>query len=305
MKRSGKVAAMKNTASTSRGGARRHLRRLAAVLLLLPLNALAWGPQGHRLVAALAWDELRPEVRAQIRQLLAGETDPAGADDPLPGIANWADELRANDPDLGRRSGKWHYVNIAEDDCRYDAARHCPGGNCVVEAIRAQAAILADRRRPQAERVQALKFVVHFVGDVHQPLHAGFGRDKGGNDYQLSIPGQPERPNGYGGNLHSLWDSGMLSMSKLKDEPYLARLREIEVPRVGGAGLPPDSPGWAEAACKLVLQPGFYPLTAARKPAHKLPADYAGVWRPVAETQLRIGGEHLAEVLNAALARPR
>ncbi|MBW8807481.1 MAG: S1/P1 nuclease [Lysobacter sp.] len=299
---------MKNMpADASRPAARhrRHLRRLAALLLLLPLNALAWGPQGHRLVAALAWDDLRPDVRSQIQQLLAGEPDAASSDDPLPAIANWADDLRANDPDLGRRSGKWHYVNIAEDDCHYDAARHCPGGNCVVEAIRAQAAILADRTKPQAERVQALKFVVHFVGDVHQPLHAGFGHDKGGNDFQLSIPGQPARPDGYGSNLHSLWDSTMLSMNKLKDDAYLERLRTIDVPRVGGAGLPPDSPGWAESACKLVLQPGFYPLTPAGKPAHKLPADYVATWRPVAETQLRMGGEHLAEVLNAAFAKPR
>jgi hypothetical protein len=267
------------------------LRRYSALLLLLPLNSLAWGPQGHRLVAALAWDDLRPDVRAEIAGLLEGEADPS-----LPGIANWADDLRANDPELGKRSAKWHYVNLAEDDCRYEAARDCPGGHCVVEAIRAQAAILADRGRPRAQRLQALKFVVHFVGDVHQPLHAGFGHDKGGNDYQLQIRGEPEPRDGYGSNLHSLWDSKMLSMSKRSDAAYLQRLRQTPAPAAGRLGLPPASPAWAEASCRIVLEPGFYPK------GHTLEPTYVETWRPVAETQLRLGGAHLAGVLNTALA---
>lgn len=274
----------------------RRLLGAAALLLALPLPALAWGPQGHRLVAELAWDEMSPAARAEAAKLLAGEPDPT-----LPGIANWADELRANDPDLGKRSAKWHYVNLPEGDdgCHYDAARDCPGGNCAVGAIQAQSAILADRGRSKAERLQALKFVVHLVGDVHQPLHAGYARDKGGNDFQLAIPGQPERPGGYGANLHSLWDSGMLSMSKLGDEAYLARLREIRVPAVSALSLPPPAADWAEESCKLVRQPGFYP------PTHKLAPDYVATWRPLAETQLRLGGEHLAKVLDAALAPGR
>ncbi|WP_394538215.1 S1/P1 nuclease [Lysobacter enzymogenes] len=272
----------------------RRLLAAALVLIALPLPALAWGPQGHRLVAELAWDEMSPAARAEATKLLAGEPDPT-----LPGIANWADQLRAEDPDLGKRSAKWHYVNLGEGDCRYDAARDCPGGNCVVAAIAAQSAILADRRKPQAERLQALKFVVHLVGDVHQPLHAGYARDKGGNDFQIAIPGQPERPGGYGANLHSLWDSRMLSMRKLGDDKYLARLQAIQVPAVSALALPPPAADWAEESCKLVLQSGFYP------PTHKLAPDYVATWRPLAETQLRLGGEHLAKLLDAALAPGR
>ncbi|MEH6421699.1 S1/P1 nuclease [Pseudomonas sp. CGJS7] len=282
------------TATHTANAPARRLLGAALALLCLPLPALAWGPQGHRLVAALGWEGLTPAARAEATALLAGEPDPT-----LPGIANWADELRANDPDLGKRSAKWHYVNLAEDDCHYDAARDCRNGDCAVAAIAAQSAILADRGRPRAERLQALKFVVHFVGDVHQPLHAGYAHDKGGNDFQLAIPGQPERPDGYGSNLHSLWDSSMLSMSKLNDAAYLTRLRKIAVPQVRGAGLPADAAGWAEDSCKLVLQPGFYP------PTHKLDPSYVQTWRPLAETQLRLGGEHLAQVLNAALAPGR
>lgn len=273
----------------------RRLTGAAVLLAVLPLPALAWGPQGHRLVAELAWAGMSPAARAEADALLAGEPDPT-----LPGIANWADGLRADDPGLGKRSAKWHYINLAEDeDCRYDAARDCPGGNCVVAAIAAQSAILADRGKPRGERLQALKFVVHFVGDVHQPLHAGYARDKGGNSFQLAIPGRPERPGGYGANLHSLWDSGMLSMRKLGDEKYLAILQRIQVPQVSAVSLPPPAADWAEESCKLVRQPGFYP------PTHKLAPDYVATWRPLAETQLRLGGEHLARLLDAALAPGR
>ena len=286
---------MKTLSSIARSSLRRHRLSVAAALLfVLPLNALAWGPQGHRLVAELGWEGMTPAAQAEAKKLLAGEPDPT-----LPGIANWADDLRANDPDLGKRSSKWHYVNLAEDDCHYEAARECPNGNCVVGAIAAQTAILADRSKPQAERAQALKFVVHFVGDVHQPLHAGYARDKGGNDFQLAIPGEPERADGHGGNLHALWDSGMLRMSKRSDAEYLQQLRKIQVPTVTGAGLPANAAGWAEDSCKLVLQPGLYP------PTHKLKPEYVTTWRPLAEIQLRLGGEHLAEVLNAALAPGR
>ena len=231
-------------------------------------------------------DELSPAARVSVAELLAGEADAT-----LPGIAVWADDLRANDPDLGRRSAKWHYVNIAEHDCAYDAARACPGGDCVVEAIRTQAAILADRSLPRSQRAQALKFVVHFIGDVHQPLHAGFAHDKGGNDFQLNVDGR-------GSNLHSLWDSGLLASSGLDEAAYLQRLRAMPLAVVRSTrALPPDAERWAEASCRIVREPGLYPQGA------KIDRTYEQTWRPRAEAQLRRGGSQLAAVLNAALGR--
>ena len=97
---------------------------LLLALVLAPTDAFAWGRLGHRLVAALAWDDLTPATRARIDALLAGEPDPT-----LPGIASWADELREHDPALGKRSSKWHYVNIAEDGCVYQQPLHCPNGD--------------------------------------------------------------------------------------------------------------------------------------------------------------------------------
>ncbi|HEY4555313.1 MAG TPA: S1/P1 nuclease [Lysobacter sp.] len=271
-------------------------RLLALFLCLLAVTppAFAWGALGHRLVGALAEDELTPAARRELATLLAGEAEPT-----LAGIATWADELRSSDPGLGRRSAPWHYVNLAEHDCGYDAARDCPRGDCVVEAINRQAARLADRTQPLEARRQALKFLVHFVGDVHQPLHAGYAHDKGGNTYQVSLPGK----NGSdarrrGSNLHSLWDSGLLNDMALDEAAHLKRLRAMSpAPARSRASLRPDASAWAMQSCRVVLGAGFYPKDRRIGPA------YARTWQPVVDSQLRQAGTRLAQTLNTALER--
>ncbi|TZF90667.1 S1/P1 nuclease [Cognatilysobacter lacus] len=264
----------------------------AALLCCLASPAFAWGVLGHRLVADLANDELTPAARRAVDTLLAGEKDPT-----LAGVATWADELRANDPDLGKRSSKWHYADIAENGCAdYEPPRDCPNGDCVIEAIRTQTAILADRSQSLDARRQALKFVVHFIGDVHQPLHAGFARDKGGNTVQVRIPTADGGDKG--GNLHSLWDSGLIDRAGLDEPAYHARLRALPlVVDMPAHALPPDSPAWAQQSCRIATRPGLYP------PGADIDAAYVATWTPLVDEQLRRAGTHLAQVLNAALAR--
>ena len=259
------------------------LTATAAALLLAAPAAHAWGPQGHRLVAALAWDEMSPDARAEATRLLA--LDPGAT---LPGIANWADELRGSDPVLGRQSARWHYVNIGEDDCQFHAASACPDGDCVVGAIETQAAVLADHARSDAERLQALKFVVHFVGDVHQPLHAGYGHDKGGNTAQVALDGK-------GSNLHRLWDSGLLNTARYDDDTYQARLRMLPLVIADHPALPPPAARWAEQSCSIAVSEGFYPARP------RIDDGYVEQWLPVAEEQLRRAGIELARLLDAAL----
>lgn len=260
-------------------------RTLAACLLLLSLGwataAHAWGPKGHRLVAALASDELSAFARTEIARLLRGEAEPT-----LPGVANWADDLRENDPDLGRRTARWHYVNLAEDGCRYVALVDCRNGDCLIEAIRRQRALLADRRQPDAVRAQALKFLVHFVGDAHQPLHAGYASDRGGNTVQLQLDGK-------GTNLHWLWDGEVIASAGMNERRYLRHLRRMPLPAEATADRDPET--WAEASCRIVLHADFYPLRPKIEPA------YFTRWRPTADAQLRIAGHRLAMLLNDAL----
>ena len=130
----------------------------------------------------------------------------------------------------------------------------------------------ADPARSDDERRQALKFVVHLVGDVHQPLHAGRADDRGGNDYQINWRGK-------GSNLHSLWDSGLINAQGLDEEQWLARLHALPAPAVspvpaGAARL------WAEQSCKLANAPGFYPG------GHVIGPDYAAAGLPLHGTIL-------------------
>ncbi len=261
---------------------------LGAALLatLLPTHAMAWGAQGHRLVARVAETRLDPQAKAEVDRLLA--TEPGAT---LSSIAPWADELRRDDPSLGRKSASWHYVNMAEDGCLYSPPKHCPGDNCVVEALKDQARILADHDKTDAERLQALKFVVHFAGDIHQPMHAGKADDRGGNDYQLQL-------NGRGTNLHSLWDSGMFYPLRLGDDPFLARLQALPAHDASDPALHSNIAVWAEQSCHIATQEGVYP------DGHKLDDRYAEHWRPVAEAQLVLAGERLAVLLNELLDSP-
>ena len=250
--------------------------------------AMAWGGQGHRLVADVAATRLTPEVDAQVKVLLALEGHKAMSD-----VASWADELRERNPELGKRSASWHYVNIAdrrkpaEENCHYQEPVHCHDRNCVVAAIEDQSARLADRTLPAEQRLEALKFVIHFVGDVHQPMHAGYGHDKGGNDFQVQF-------NGRGTNLHALWDSGMIRTRQLNDRDYLQRLLAKEAP-ANDLG---NSQQWAEHSCRLAIVEGVYPTK------RRITAAYVDEHLPTAEAQLRAAGEQLGALLNQLLAPP-
>lgn len=259
---------------------------LAACLLAAPV-ALAWGPTGHRIVADLAQRQLTPGARAEVARLLAPEHERTLAD-----VATWADDLR-DDPAqkaLWQATRALHYVNFRSGDCRYVAPRDCRDGRCVVAAIDHYAAILGDRTRPDAERRQALKFIVHFVGDVHQPLHAGYRDDRGGNRYQVRMDGK-------GSNLHRVWDSGLLGTRHLRWTAYAQRLADD-----GPVVLPPGVPGqaapvqWAEESCRIVRDDGVYP------PGRDIDAAYVKAERPIAERRLKEAGARLAGLLNRLLA---
>jgi len=146
---------------------------VGAVTTLTTIPAMAWGADGHKIVALLADAQLTPSARKQVDRLLALEP---GAT--LASISTWADEHR------NPATAAWHYVNFPRGDCNYQPERDCPDGKCVVAAIDRQVEVLRTNGDDE-KRLNALKYVVHFIGDIHQPLHAGYGDDRGGNSYQL------------------------------------------------------------------------------------------------------------------------
>ncbi|HTD28714.1 MAG TPA: S1/P1 nuclease [Xanthomonadaceae bacterium] len=258
-------------------------RHALLVALLLPALALAWGPEGHRVVGELAQRQLDPQATAAVADLLRGEPEPT-----LAGVSNWADELRASDPDFAKRTSRWHYVNFRSSDCDYVPARDCPGGNCVIAAIDGQLRVLGDRTQPRERRVQALKFVVHFIGDVHQPFHAGGHEDRGGNDFQISYSGQ-------GSNLHAVWDSLILEHQAPSPAAYATRIQRVSAASAD-LRIDADAPQrWAQESCRSIDANALYP------PTHTIDDAYLAAHRPLAEQRLRLAGARLAAELNAVL----
>lgn len=264
-------------------------------LLLLAVPVMAWGPLGHRMVGDLAARQLTPAARAEVARLLAGEPEPT-----LGGVANWADDLRNTDPERFKATSRWHYINAKGGGCAFDVARDCPDGNCVVAAIEAQRKILADRSQPLAARRDALKFVVHLVGDVHQPMHAGNRTDAGGNKFQVSLrtdiaPEAYARKNYLDGvmgtNLHSVWDYYILASRGLSAKRY-AMLLAAQPTQATDGNTPMD---WAEASCRIIDQRQLYPAE------HKMDRSYLDAMRPLAEQRVREAGQNLARLLNQTL----
>jgi len=264
------------------------IRRLAAALLTalaVTPTAYAWGPLGHSVVAELAQRHLSPAAEAEVERLLAPEHTRSLAD-----IASWADEIR-NDPKqqaLWKETRPLHYIDFRDPSCTYVPPRDCKGGKCVVAAIPHYVAILGDRSQPDAARLQALKFVVHFIGDIHQPLHAGYRDDAGGNTYQVQFQGQ-------GMNLHRVWDSGLLGTRGLDWKSYAQRLDTEGVAPLPPPIAPLDQPDaqWAEESCQITRD--IYPA------GHTIDQAYIDAELPVADSRLREAGRRLAEVLNLAL----
>lgn len=266
---------------------------------------VAWSVLGHRLVGELAQRQLHPEARAEVARLLAGETDPS-----LAGIATWADALRDTDPVRFKQTARWHYVNFPQGECRYAPARDCRDGNCVVAAIEAQRRILADRRQPLSARRDALKFIVHLVADVHQPLHASNRADKGGNAYQVSlrVPAgsaaysrDRDRDGMIGTNLHSVWDYHVLAGRGLRLRDYAEELARPDWTPAAGRN-PLDVAAWAGESCRLIAAHRLYP-TSGGHPTHKLDRAYTDAHRPLAEQRIRTAAARLATLLNETLGR--
>ena len=286
-------------------------RSLAAVaalasILVGPAPALAWGYEGHRVVADLARPYLTPEVRGKVDALLATDNDTLSGHD-MTEEATWADSWRgANHPE----TGDWHFVDTELDSPDVKAAcfgekaiagpaSKGPAEDCVVDKINQFAAELADPQVDQGECLLALKYLLHLVGDVHQPLHASDNHDKGGNCVRLALGAA--RPT----TLHSYWDTGFLAWFGPDPVVIAETLRPDITPaqkRAWESGTPQT---WATEAFEIARRTAHSLDFPAGCPADAkpwaLPPDYESAVRKAAVVQLKRAGVRLAWVLNRAL----
>lgn len=266
--------------------------RTAALLVVLllfiaPHDSFAWGADGHRIIANIAEARLTATAEAQVQGLLDGAH--------LADVSVWADEIRKGRPDTSR----WHYVDIPYDASSYDATRDCQPtdhGDCVIAEIARAEKILGDGSRSKADRAEALKFLVHFVGDMHRPLHSierkdpatGVG-DRGGNEVRVTLFSTPT-------NLHAVWDSGIVSHGGVTLEQVQKGL-STQDEKVLAQG---DPVQWALAAHNLAIT-----NTYVIPPDHQLSDDYVNKNVPVVVAQLGSAGVRLAAILDAVLGEPK
>jgi hypothetical protein len=278
--------------------------RLAAwglsVALLVPVTAHAWDAEGHRIIAHLAYERLTPKAKASVAALIAHapqQDTPTCPVATLEDASTWPDCIR---PLHGRFDylAVMHYEDVpicgAEPKSVY-----CPDGKCIVDETRREIAILRDRHNSDLDRLQALEEVSHFVGDMHQPLHAANNNDRGGNDVHVVVEGHPS-------NLHHIWDTEVLENAVGAAEGPAESALEPLIGRNAGAWARGDLDDWLAETHQLAVSYVYPRLNHPPECGHPAPDQtisqaYLDGAAPIVREQLGRAAVRLAKVLNEAL----
>lgn len=272
----------------------KRLLPLIAALILLSPQAHAWGRKGHAAVADLAAANLTPAAQAQVTELLKGDLNASGQPSgraTLAEVASWADEIRDVAP-KGTYKG-WH---TRSNPVCGEGLGGCKRGECVDRKIVEYTAILKDRSQPHRARNEALKWVVHLIGDLHMPLHSGSNKDSAGQKIEVRLV---NLKTGKNPNLHTVWDSE-LAVLALKQGPLAAKLTT-------SAPLAEDAPEqWMQETRAIARKhvydplPGFACGDQVAGPV-ELDAPYQQQAVPAIREQMTKAGLRLAQWLNQAL----
>jgi hypothetical protein len=273
------------------------MKKTTAVLLLFvchPILSFAWGAEGHQIVAEIARAHLNRDARQNLQKLL-------GTDD-LASISTWADDVRPLRPE----TYAWHFVDIPMDAEGFSANRDCyrpddkhseslqDHHNCVVDRINIFEHTLADENAPTPERVQALKFLVHFVADIHQPLHA-IGEARGGNGVHVVEFGSPECGT-HPCNLHYAWDIGLIEHTGRDEHAYVAYEEELVAQRHLQNQAHGTAGDWANESFHLAHQIWI-------RDGGSVDQAYYNKDIAIVNQRLALAGLRLAALLNRALAK--
>jgi S1/P1 Nuclease len=263
---------------------------LLALVALFPMgsDAWAWGDQGHKVICEIAMRLVQPSTRAEIRKLISTDDRFTSFSD----SCTW--------PDHPRQRASEHFLNLPRDSAGL-SSETCQGASaCVVTAIKKDFEVLSSNSASQAQKLASLKFLGHWVGDIHQPLHVSFEDDRGGNS--VLVTGL------CGSNLHSAWDTCLVLKAVGEDarEAATELLKTITPARIESwtHSAPMD---WAnesfaiaeQARTEYCIRQG----ASCDKPSGKLTIDaaYVAVNTPVVREQLQKAGVRLAHLLDAAL----
>lgn len=253
------------------------MRRIGLLFLLVPMLSFGnafWGKKGHRVTGHLAEKHLTRKAKRTINQLLNGHS--------LAFVSTYADEIKSDRQYA--YYNPWHYVNYPLD-MTYTVSEKSELGD-IVTAIETCKRILLDESSSRTDKVFHLKLLVHLIGDLHQPMHAGREADRGGNDIQVQWFNE-------GTNLHRLWDTNLLetygmSFYELGDELDRSTTKRERKQIQEGNVI-----SWLEESHNLAKE-----IYSSAEVGEKLRYDYAYQYNPVMFERLRKGGFRLANVLN-------
>jgi hypothetical protein len=261
----------------------------SALVLLAGIEpCFSWGRQGHRIVAQIAASELSPLAEAQTASLLG-----APARVSLVDVSDWADRIRRS----RRETGPWHYVDIEVTSQGYSHDRDCADDDCVVGQIDRDIAILRNRQLDRSVRAEALRFLVHFVGDLHQPLHCADDHDRGGNGIFVILGGHRT-------NMHAVWDRDVVGALNGRPEDVANSLAARITPAEKYRWSHGTVTDWANESFWLARSEIYSRYRASQNAMEPiiLPPDYARREAPVAAGQLARAGVRLATILNRTFA---
>lgn len=269
------------TKSLRSGFLRTSITLALAVFLFWPCSVLSgWGYEGHEIIALIAEHYMTKPALTKARDLLGGAT--------LDEVASWPDQYRHHHPE----TGPWHYINIPLADSTIDMARECPDRNCVIAKTEQFLSVLKDPKADRATKAQALKFVIHFIGDLHQPLHDEDNHGEGGNLRCVIFDGRPD-------NLHWIWDTGLLEDINRDPAAFAIELESRITPQDRRTWVRGTITDWALQAHGIARTIAYGDL-GNRNPAPITPA-YRRKADRVIELQLERAGVRLAWVLDKAL----
>ncbi len=284
---------------------------LLTYCLVCTTPAYGWWETGHRTVARLAAYHLTPAARTRLARILNVSDTPEAVADALSVASTWADETKAE-----TKTGAWHYIDLALQDDKSDIPERCPGNNCVTARIRLFAAQLSSPAPSAAiSELDALRYLVHFVGDIHQPLHTISDADLGGNCEHVDPPIDTAK------NLHAVWDGAIVNALGESDRDLAADLeRNLQsfTPELRKDMALGSEDDWTWESHKLAIkdiyeklsiptEPVLFPANCQEAPLAvsnltlHVQSSYIDDMKPVVREQLTKAGLRLARVLNESL----
>lgn len=303
---------------------------LFLALFLACHSAWAWGCKGHQTIALIAEKQLTPQARQFIEKLLSeNPIDPQlkrycgnATRDVMADASTWPDDIRGN-----AKNGPWHYIDIPRGAPHGPLAQFCGSGSCVTQAIADQLAILKDTSADPRLRADAARYIIHFVGDLHMPLHASTNNDEGGNCVPLRyFRRRPqEHHDSFTPNLHAVWDTAILERDMEGAEPpeyaeYLLGGFSSDFAKWQAAGIHIDDWAWeSHGLAESIVYGALIPKVPVETPAtvHSCSdadnigqrmlhlnifagQNYQEAAAPVVEERIAQAGVRLAMILNEA-----